>query len=119
MTQLCGAPIGTQLLGHSVKHDPMILDPFVKHDLIMLGLGAQQTPAVVGPAEPGHAKFESYFHKDPAAVGPAHNKTHCYWVLVIARPTVVGSKLQKEPIKVGLYCHEAPAAGGPPASPNC
>jgi hypothetical protein len=116
------------LLGLSAKHDPIMrgldrypimLDPSVKHDPIMLGLSAQQTSAVVGPAEPGPAKFRSYFHKDPAAVGPAHNKTRCYWVLVIARLAAVGQNLQKELIKVGLCCHEAPVAMGPAASPNC
>ena len=70
----------------------------------MLGLGAQQTLAVVGPVKPGPTKFRSYFHKVPTAVGPAHNKTHCYWVLVIARLAVMDPTLQKKPIKVGLCC---------------
>ena len=37
--------MGTQLLGHSAQHDPMMLGPFVKHDPMMLNHVAQQRQA--------------------------------------------------------------------------
>jgi len=37
---ILGAQMGTQLLGHFVKHDPMMPGSFVKHDPMMLGPAA-------------------------------------------------------------------------------
>jgi hypothetical protein len=126
----------------------MMVGPVAKHDSMMRGLDRYPTigsfcqawlndagffykawPNNVGsrcPADPSNGgfswtkttKFGSYFHKDSVAVGLAHIKIHCYWVLVITRSVAVGSKLQEELIKVGSCCHKDLAAVDPAASPN-
>jgi hypothetical protein len=54
--------MGTQLLGHSAKHDPMMPGPFVKHDPMMLGPAAHQ----------------SWDQMDPQVLGLSV-KTQVYW----------------------------------------
>jgi hypothetical protein len=77
--------MGTQLLGHSAKHDPMILGHSVKHD-----------PMMLGPADNN--------------VGPRWILS-C-WVL-LTRPKFIGSGTAARPNDNAFGCQQALVAVGP------